>query len=118
MTTKIRHNVLRGVTTRSSVGTSVSLFFPRGLLFLPQERDSAIVRKVRTYQTKLCHMPRASKFHGNEPANLQKAEHKLNLIITEYGVTISVRKTKSMVFKVRDQVRTKIIIDNKTIEQV
>jgi len=50
--------------------------------------------------------------------NLQKAEHKLNLIITEYGVTISVRKTKSMVFKVRDQVRTKIIIDNKTIEQV
>jgi hypothetical protein len=63
-------------------------------------------------------MPRASKFHGNEPANLQKAEHKLNQIITEYGLTISVQKTKSMAFKGRDPVRTKLVTDNKIKEQV
>jgi len=50
--------------------------------------------------------------------NIQKAVHKLNQIITECGLTISVQKTKSMVFKGRDQVGTKIVIDNKTIEQV
>jgi transcription initiation factor TFIIIB Brf1 subunit/transcription initiation factor TFIIB len=31
--------------------------------------------------------------------NLQKAAHKLNRIITEYGVTMCVQKTKSMTFK-------------------
>ena len=50
--------------------------------------------------------------------NLQKAAYKLNHIITEYGLTISVQKTKSMAFKGRDPVRTKIVIDNKIIEQV
>jgi len=35
--------------------------------------------------------------------NPQKAEHKLNQIITEYGLTVSVQKTKSMTFKGRDQ---------------
>ena len=50
--------------------------------------------------------------------NLQKAAHKLNRIITEYGLTTSVQKTKSMAFKGRDPVRTKIVIDNKIIEQV
>ena len=49
--------------------------------------------------------------------NLQKAPHKLNRIITEYGLTISVQKTKSMAFKGRDPVRTKTVIDNKIIEQ-
>ena len=44
---------------------------------------------------------------------IQKAVHKLNQIITEYGLTISVQKTKSMAFKGRDPVRTKIVIDNK-----
>jgi len=44
--------------------------------------------------------------------------HKLNQIITEYGLTISVQKTKSMTFRGRDPVRTKIVIDNKIIEQV
>jgi len=34
--------------------------------------------------------------------NLQKAAHKLNQIITEYGLTISVQKTISMAFKGRD----------------
>jgi hypothetical protein len=33
--------------------------------------------------------------------NLQKAAHKLNQIIIEYGLTISVHKTKSMAFKER-----------------
>jgi len=50
--------------------------------------------------------------------NLQKAVHKLNQIITKYGLTISVRKTKVMAFKWRDPVRTKIVIHNKIIEQV
>ena len=35
--------------------------------------------------------------------NLQKAAHKLNQIITEYGLTISVQKTKSIAFKGRDR---------------
>ena len=38
--------------------------------------------------------------------------------MTEYGLTISVQKTKSMAFKGRDPVRTKIVIDNKIIEPV
>jgi len=51
--------------------------------------------------------------------NLQKAALKLNQIITEYGLTISVqKKKKSMAFKGRDPVRTKIVIDNKTVEQI
>jgi len=48
--------------------------------------------------------------------NLQKAVHKLNQIITVYGLTISIQKTKSMAFKGWDPVRTKIVIDNKIIE--
>jgi len=31
--------------------------------------------------------------------NLQKAAHKLNQIIAEYVLTVSVQKTKSMAFK-------------------
>jgi len=31
--------------------------------------------------------------------NLQKAVHKLNQRITEYGLTISIQKTKPMAFK-------------------
>jgi hypothetical protein len=50
--------------------------------------------------------------------NLQRAAHKLNQIITEYGLTISVQKTKSVAFKRRDPVRTKIVINNKIIKQV
>jgi len=50
--------------------------------------------------------------------NLLKATHTLNQLITEYGLTLSVEKTKSMTFKGRDAVRTKIEIDNKIIEQV
>jgi len=50
--------------------------------------------------------------------SLQKAAHKLNQILTEYGLTISVQKTKSMAFKGRDPVRTKIVINNKIMEKV
>ena len=50
--------------------------------------------------------------------NLQKAAHKLNQIITEYCLTISVQITKSMAFKRRDQVRIKTVIDNKITEHV
>jgi len=50
--------------------------------------------------------------------NLQKAAHKLNQIIREYGLTISVQQAKWMAFKGRDPVRTKIVIDNKIIEKV
>ena len=42
--------------------------------------------------------------------NLQKAAYKLNKIITEYGLTISVQKTKLVAFKGRDPVKTKIVI--------
>ena len=38
--------------------------------------------------------------------------------LTKYGLTISVQKTESMAFKGRDPLRTKIVIDNKIIEQV
>jgi len=51
-------------------------------------------------------------------ADLQKATHTLNQIITEYGLTISAQKTKSMAFKGRDSVRTKIVVDNKIMEKV
>jgi len=50
--------------------------------------------------------------------SLQKDAYKLNQIITEYGLTISVQKTKSMAFKGRDPVRTTTVTDNKIIEQV
>ena len=50
--------------------------------------------------------------------SLQKTAHKLNEIITEYGLTVSVQKTKWMAFKGRDTVRTEIVIDNKIIERV
>ena len=43
---------------------------------------------------------------------------KLNRLMTEYGLTISAQKTKSMAFKGQDPVRTKIVIHNKIIEQV
>jgi hypothetical protein len=38
--------------------------------------------------------------------------------MTEYGLTISAQKTKSMAFKGRDPVRIKIVIHNKITEQV
>jgi hypothetical protein len=54
----------------------------------------------------------------NTEDNLQKAAHKLNQIITEHGLNISVQKTKSMAFKGQELVRSKILIANKITEQV
>jgi hypothetical protein len=55
---------------------------------------------------------------SNTEDNLQKAAHKLNKIITENGLPIFVHKTKSMAFKGRDPFRSKIVTNNKIIEQV
>jgi hypothetical protein len=44
--------------------------------------------------------------------------HKLKQIITEYSLTISVRKAKSIAFKGQDPIRSKIVIDNKIIQKV
>jgi transcription initiation factor TFIIIB Brf1 subunit/transcription initiation factor TFIIB len=40
--------------------------------------------------------------------NLQKAAHKFKRIITEYGLTISVQKTKSIAFKDEIQLELKL----------
>ena len=50
--------------------------------------------------------------------NLQDVAHKLNHIITVHVLTISVQKTELMAFKGREQVGSKILVDNKIIEQV
>ena len=50
--------------------------------------------------------------------NLQKAMHKFNQIITEYGLTISVQKTKLMTLKGRDPLRTEIVMDNNIMEKI
>jgi hypothetical protein len=50
--------------------------------------------------------------------NLQTAIYKLNKIITKYGLTISTDKSKVMSFKGKDPTRSKIVINNKIIEQV
>ena len=57
-------------------------------------------------------------FPSRYATDLQKAAHKLNQIITEYGLNISVEKTKSMAFEGRDPVRTKTVIDNTIVERV
>jgi hypothetical protein len=50
--------------------------------------------------------------------NLQKAAHKLNQIITEYGLTTSIEKKILWHLKGRDPVRNKIVIDNRIIVKV
>jgi hypothetical protein len=50
--------------------------------------------------------------------NLQTAICKLHKIITDYGLTISTDKSKVIVFKGRDPTRSKMVINNKIIEQV
>ena len=68
----------------------------------------------RTFKTVNAVICRRASHNCRPKNNLRKAAHKLNQIITVYGLTIFVKKTKSMAFKVR----TKILIDNKIIEQV
>jgi hypothetical protein len=50
--------------------------------------------------------------------NSRTAIYKPNKIITEYGLTISTDKSKEMAFNGRDATRSKIVINNKIIEQV
>ena len=73
-------------------------------------------KEPATVNAVICRQPQVTTADTED--NLQKAAHKLNQIISEYGLTISVQKTKSMAFKGQDPVRTKIVIDNKIIEQV
>jgi hypothetical protein len=47
---------------------------------------------------------------------LQKSAHKLEKITSKYGLTISANKTKTMSFRGRDPIRSKIVINNKIIE--
>jgi hypothetical protein len=49
---------------------------------------------------------------------LQKSVHKLENIASKYGLTISTNKTKTMAFRGRDHIRSKIVINNKIREQV
>ena len=55
---------------------------------------------------------------SNTEDNLQKAIFKLNNLITEYGLSISTNKTKTMAFKGLEPLRSKIVINNQIIEQV
>jgi hypothetical protein len=49
---------------------------------------------------------------------LQKLTHKLEIITSQYGLSISKNKTKTMTFLGQDPIRSKIVINNKIIEQV
>jgi hypothetical protein len=42
--------------------------------------------------------------------NLRKAQYRLNKIFKEYGLTVSIKKTKAMTFKVIHPVRSKFLI--------
>jgi len=55
---------------------------------------------------------------SNTEENMQEAAYKSNQKITKCGVTISAQKTKLMAFKGQDPVRSKIVIENKIIEEV
>ena len=48
--------------------------------------------------------------------NLQEVAYKLNQMITEHGLTISVQRTELMALKGREQVGSKVVVDNKIIE--
>ena len=48
--------------------------------------------------------------------NLQEVAYKLNHIITEHGLTISVQRTELMALEGREQVGSTIVVDNKIIE--
>jgi len=50
--------------------------------------------------------------------NLQKAAYKLHPTITEPGLTIPAQKTKLVVFKGREPVRSKFVIGSKITEKV
>jgi hypothetical protein len=49
---------------------------------------------------------------------LQISIHKLETFSSKYGLKISKSKTKTMAFKTRDPVRSKVVINNNIIEQI
>jgi hypothetical protein len=49
---------------------------------------------------------------------LQKSTHRLESILLKYGLKISISKTKTFAFRGRDCIRSKIVINNKIIEQI
>ena len=49
--------------------------------------------------------------------DLQRAMIQLQEDVREYSLTISIRKTKPIAFKGKYPVRTKIVINNSTLEQ-
>jgi hypothetical protein len=65
-----------------------------------------------------CYLLTNKLYYPTQKTTLQKAAYKLNPNVTEHGWIISVEKTKLMVFKGREPVGSKIVIDNKIIEQV
>ena len=77
-----------------------------------RHRRNQTFEKPATVNAVICRRPTDTE------DKLQNAAHWLNQIVTEYDLTISVQKTKSVAFKGRDPVRTKIVIDNKIIERV
>ena len=55
---------------------------------------------------------------SNSEDNLQKAVFALQKVAQEYGMQISLQKTKVMAFRGVDPVRSKIVLDNVILEQV
>ncbi|NSM56166.1 RNA-directed DNA polymerase [Wolbachia endosymbiont of Atemnus politus] len=55
---------------------------------------------------------------GNSETELQRSIFKLTNIIKDYGMEISIEKTKVMAFLGNDPVRSKIVINNRIVEQV
>jgi hypothetical protein len=51
-------------------------------------------------------------------SDLQMSVYKLHQLYSEYNMKISLTKTKTLAFHVKQSVRTKTIIDNYTLEQV
>jgi hypothetical protein len=49
---------------------------------------------------------------------LQKSVCKLEKITSKYGLTISTNKAMTVAFRGRDPIRSKIVINNKIIEQI
>lgn len=50
--------------------------------------------------------------------DLQRATHRLYTICRDYGMKISSKKSKTMAFKGKDPVRSKIVVNNEILEQV
>ena len=56
-------------------------------------------------------------FQSNDD-DLQRSIYLLDKLSLDYNMKITISKTKSMGFKSKEQVRTKVVINNKLIEQI